>query len=44
MNLYYTRCRYYDWSELLTMGEKLGAVAVEKSEYGETAVTMLHCF
>ena len=28
MNNYYIRCKQSDWSELLTLGEKLGAVKV----------------
>ena len=39
MNLYYIRYHPSDWSELLTLGEKLGAVFITKSESGETTVT-----
>ncbi len=42
MNLYYIRCHPADWSELLTLGEKLGAVSITKSESGETTVTANH--
>ena len=39
MNLYCIRCHPADWSELLTLGEKLGAVSITKPESGETFVT-----
>lgn len=39
MNLYYIRCHPADWNELLTLGEKLGAVQINSDESGAQTVT-----